>query len=84
MAGAGVLPLEVMLIVMRRHYDAGRYDEAVEVAAFAAPYVHPKLAAVQLTGGETPMKLEIVEEIIWVDPPAEQIAAAAAQNGQRQ
>jgi hypothetical protein len=39
----GVTPLEVMLSVMRRHYGAERFDEAVAVARDAAPYVHPRV-----------------------------------------
>ena len=44
----GVLPLEVMLGVMREHYAAGRCDEAAAVAKDAAPYLHPRLSAVDL------------------------------------
>jgi hypothetical protein len=43
LAQGGVTPLEVMLSVMRRHYGAERFDEAVAVARDAAPYVHPRV-----------------------------------------
>jgi hypothetical protein len=46
----GLTPLEVMLKAMRRHADAEQWDEAAAHAKDAAPYIHPKLAAVQHTG----------------------------------
>jgi hypothetical protein len=47
-AATGVTPLEVMLAVMRKHYEAERFDAAAGIAKDAAPYVHPRLSAVQL------------------------------------
>lgn len=47
----GVTPLEVMLKAMTVHYDAGEYDAAAAVAHLAAPYVHPRLSAMQVSGG---------------------------------
>lgn len=46
----GITPLEVMIEAMRAHYDAGSLDEAAEIAKDAAPYMHPRLAAVELGG----------------------------------
>lgn len=46
----GITPLEVMLQAMRKHVEAERWDEAAAQAKDAAPYMHPKLAAVQHTG----------------------------------
>lgn len=47
-AKSGLTPLEYMLKVMRNERaDASRRDD---MAKAAAPYVHPKLAAVQHTG----------------------------------
>ena len=46
----GITPLEVMLKAMRKHVEAERWDEAAAQAKDAAPYMHPKLAAVQHTG----------------------------------
>jgi hypothetical protein len=43
----GVSPLQVMLDVMERHYKAKRYDEAARIAHDAAPYMHPRLSAIQ-------------------------------------
>ena len=48
-AGGGVLPKDVMLAVMRRHFRAGRYDDAARIAALAAPYIHPRLTATAIT-----------------------------------
>lgn len=46
----GLTPLEVMLKAMQMHVKAGRWDQAAAQAKDAAPYMHPKLAAVQHTG----------------------------------
>lgn len=50
LSAQGVTPLEVMLEAMQAHHAAGRIDEAAEIASKAAPYVHPRLAAVQHVG----------------------------------
>jgi len=49
-AAEGITPLEVILGAMRHHWAANRYDEAAGFAKDAAPYMHPRLAAVQHTG----------------------------------
>ena len=46
----GLSPLEVMLKAMRFHADAERWDDAADVAKDAAPYIHPRLAAVEHKG----------------------------------
>jgi hypothetical protein len=46
----GITPLEVMLQAMRRHAEADNWDDAAEIAKNAAPYMHPKLAAVEHSG----------------------------------
>lgn len=46
----GVTPLEVMLSVMRRHYEAERWGDAAGVARDAAPYMHPRLTTTTLKG----------------------------------
>ncbi len=46
----GLSPLEVMLTAMREHAKAKRWDFAAGIAKDAAPYVHPKLASVEMTG----------------------------------
>lgn len=60
-AAAGIMPLDVMLNTMRWHYDAKRYDEAHAAARDAAPYLHPKLAAIEHSGKDGgPLVVEIV------------------------
>jgi hypothetical protein len=49
LAAAGIMPVQVMLEVMRRHYRARRFDNAARVASLAAPYVSPRLAATAIT-----------------------------------
>ena len=46
----GITPLEVMLLAMRAHVKAQDLDKAAAVAKDAAPYMHPRLAAVEHTG----------------------------------
>lgn len=61
-AAEGITPLEVMLCAMRTHYDAKRFDDAAAVAKDAAPYMHPRLAAIEVAGDtEHPIK----HEFIW-------------------
>lgn len=62
-ATEGITPLEVMLKAMRHHDSKGQLDEAARVAKDAAPYMHPRLAAVELSGpdgGAIPVTLEDV------------------------
>lgn len=66
----GITPLEFMLNIMRA--DPPETDDArvnleamamrFEAAKAAAPYVHPKLAAVELSGG-VEVELSIAEQI---------------------
>ena len=46
----GITPLEVMLRAMRAKFDAGELVAAASLAKDAAPYVHPRLAAVEQSG----------------------------------
>lgn len=48
-AADGISPLEVMLNTMRAAWAAKKIDEALQAAVHAAPYVHPRLAASQVT-----------------------------------
>ena len=45
-----ITPLEVLLGSMRRAWDAGDQKTACLIAKDAAPYVHPRLAATEVTG----------------------------------
>jgi hypothetical protein len=51
-AEAGILPLDVMLEAMREAHSEGRMKDAVAAAVVAAPYVHPRLAAVAHEGSD--------------------------------
>jgi hypothetical protein len=44
-----MLPKEVMLEVMRKHYQAGHLDKAARIAAMVAPYIHPRLTSSAIT-----------------------------------
>lgn len=46
-AQAGPTPLEVMLRAMHEHYDHECWDEAAAIARHCAPYMHPRLSAVE-------------------------------------
>lgn len=57
-AEQGITPLEVMINVMRQHYAAKEFPEAVDVAVKAAPYLHSKLSSVDL---KTTVKKTVTE-----------------------
>ncbi len=52
-AAEGITPLEVMMKAMRAHYDKGELDQAASIAKDAAPYMHPRLTAVDAQVGAT-------------------------------
>lgn len=56
---SGLTPLDYMLTVLR---DAAQDDEVrLDAAKAAAPYVHPKLANIELTGKDKgPLEVKIV------------------------
>jgi hypothetical protein len=69
-AEQGITPLEVMLAVMRDHYDKKRFDDAAAIAKDAAPYIHPRLSAASVSGpdgGEIPLGIRFVDSL----PPAD-------------
>jgi hypothetical protein len=47
-----VSPLDILISVMRAHFENRDYDAAVALAKAAAPYVHPKPAAAKTAAGE--------------------------------
>lgn len=62
----GVTPLEVMLSAMRQAYQAKNMKEAAGFAKDAAPYVHPRLNAVEHAGpGGGPIQHSV--EVVFVD-----------------
>ncbi len=57
----GITPLEVMLQAMRQSWEAGNIVLASGFAEKAAPYVHPRLAAVEHSGDkENPVAMQIL------------------------
>jgi len=64
---AGVMPLDVMLQAMRADYAAGKLDEAAAHAEKAAPYLHPKLAAIEHSGPDGG-PIQHAFEVVIVDP----------------
>jgi len=49
-ARQGVAPLEIMIQAMREVYESNGAPAAVPFAEKCAPYMHPKLANVEMTG----------------------------------
>lgn len=77
----GITPLEVMLRTMRDHFAAGRLDQASAVAKDAAPYMHPRLAAVEHSGpGGGPIEHK---DVSYRDVLADRLARIAARRGAR-
>ena len=78
-AAEGITPLELILLAMRQYHQEGKLALALDAAVKAAPYLHPRLAAVEVSGGETPVRLEVIEEIVGEhDVPANGEAAPRA------
>ena len=46
-AAEGMSPLEYLLIIMRTHHDEAK---RIDAAKAAAPFIHPRLAAVEHSG----------------------------------
>jgi hypothetical protein len=75
----GVTPLEFMLQIMREEPPEGASPEVFygtrnrqfEAAKAAAPYVHPRLAAVEVSGdAENPLQIVGRIELVGVRPGA--------------
>lgn len=59
-AAEGITPLEVMIQAMRDRWADKDVTGALEAAHMAAPYMHPRLAAVENTGqGGGPLQIII-------------------------
>ncbi|MGE0629768.1 MAG: hypothetical protein AB7O43_18340 [Hyphomicrobiaceae bacterium] len=65
-------PLEVMVNLMRQAWDKKQYDDAAKYAAMAAPYVHPRLAAVEMSQDDNRDASTLTE------PELERIASASS------
>jgi hypothetical protein len=73
-AEQGVTPLEVLLGAMRLYHERGQIALACAAAKDAAPYVHPRLAATQVTEHRGSLVIELVEEVViagHLQPPTE-------------
>lgn len=49
-AESGITPLEVMIEAMLSMRESGEIEKAASIAKDAAPYVHPRLAAIEHSG----------------------------------
>jgi hypothetical protein len=61
----GKTPLEVMLEGMRFYFEAGDLDRAAAFAKDAAPYIHPRMAAIEVGGkpGALPIETKDVSSV---------------------
>lgn len=60
----GKTPLEVLIKAMTEAYDRNDYETACKYAKDAAPYIHPRLANMELTGDpEQPLAIKVVTGI---------------------
>jgi hypothetical protein len=61
-ANSGLTPLEFMLEVLRD--ETKPFKDRFDAACHAAPYVHPRLAAVEHSGNEDkPLAIEVVSGV---------------------
>ena len=59
-AEMGLTPLEVMIESMMDFYQSGDREAAVRVAKDAAPYIHPRLSAIEVgSDSDKPMKMVV-------------------------
>jgi hypothetical protein len=49
-ASDGITPLEVLLQIMRTSVEIGDHEKAMRAAKDAAPYIHPRLNSVEMSG----------------------------------
>lgn len=77
LAETGVMPLTVMVETMRDLWSANKRLEACAIAEKCAPYMHPRLSAVDHSGSiETPTVMRLPEVMdsrqAWLNqtPPA--------------
>lgn len=63
-AAEGISPLEVLLTSMRMAWESKDADKACAWAEKAAPYVHPRLAAVEHSGDkENPLTFTVLSGV---------------------
>jgi hypothetical protein len=66
-AAEGITPLEVILKAMRMKWEAGDFDGACAFAKDAAPYMHPRLAAI-----EARVESDVRQTLISAEPMSEE------------
>lgn len=66
-AASGMSPIEVILILMRRAMDQGEWDKAHKFACAAAPYIHPRVAAVAMTSCDDDAIIVIERDSLDID-----------------
>lgn len=72
-AEAGITPLEVILEIMSKAHERGDEEVALDAATRAAPYVHPRLAAVEVSGKDGgPIEHHVVKADLPTDEEWEQ------------
>lgn len=75
----GIEPLDLMLQAMRKAWEAGDVPTAQAYAKDAAPYIHPRLTAAQVTGKDGgPLQTEDATKRTPSERKAEALALAAA------
>lgn len=56
---SGTSPLEVLIAAMTEAYNKNDYETACKYAKDAAPYIHPRLANIELSGdSENPLEVK--------------------------
>jgi hypothetical protein len=59
-AQMGLTPLEVMVKAMMDYWEEGDRENAVKCAKDAAPYLHPRLSAIEVAGDQdNPVKMVV-------------------------
>ena len=67
----GITPLQVMLRAMWSKYDEGDLVAAAALAKDAAPYMHPRLAAVEQSGPDCG---PVVNEVVYRWATSDEVA----------
>ena len=62
-AKEGLTPLEVMIEAMRHYQAKGDLDRAASIAKDCAPYIHPKLAAIEHSGNLTTEATLVIKRV---------------------
>jgi len=77
-AGEGLSPLELIVSLMRKYHAEGKFALALDAAVKAAPYLHPRLAAVSVSTNDDDLDREIERELARLAGRGEAPAAGPA------